>query len=59
VPGLYFWLGTRSPGVAEKDAAPNHSPLFEVDESALRLGVRALAHLAVDFLSQEDASGRR
>ena len=59
VPGLYFWLGTRSPGVAEKDAAPNHSPLFEVDESALGLGVRALAHLAVDFLSKEDAAGRR
>jgi amidohydrolase len=56
VPGLYFWLGARSPDVAEKDAAPNHSPLFTVDESALILGVRAMANLAVDFLSMESAA---
>jgi len=31
-------------------AASNHSPLFYVDESGLGLGVRALAHVAVDFL---------
>jgi amidohydrolase len=54
-PGLYFWLGARSPDVAEQDAAPNHSPLFRVDESALILGVRAMANLAVDFLSMESA----
>jgi len=54
-PGLYFWLGGRPPGVAEQDAAPNHSPLFRVDESALILGVRAMANLAVDFLTLESA----
>jgi amidohydrolase len=62
VPGLYFWLGARSPDVAEKDAAPNHSPLFRVDESALVLGVRAMANLAVDFLTMErmeSAAGAR
>jgi hypothetical protein len=32
-------------------AEPNHSPRFFVDESALELGARALAALAVDFLS--------
>jgi amidohydrolase len=56
-PGLYFWLGVRAPDVAEKDAAPNHSPLFRVDESALVLGVRAMVHLAVDFLKMESADG--
>jgi amidohydrolase len=56
VPGLYIWLGARSPDVAEKDAAPNHSPLFRVDESALVLGVRAMANLVVDFLALEDAT---
>ena len=54
-PALYFWLGVRSPDVAEKDAASNHSPLFRVDESALVLGVRAMANLAVDFLTTESA----
>jgi len=58
-PGLYFWLGGRSPGVAEREAAPNHSPLFRVDESALILGVRAMANLTVDFLTMENAAETR
>lgn len=58
-PGLYFWLGGRSPDVAEQDAAPNHSPLFRVDERALILGVRAMANLAVDFLRMESANDTR
>ncbi len=49
-PGIYLWLGIRPPEVAEADAAPNHSPRFFVDESALVLGVRALSHLAADYL---------
>ncbi len=51
IPGLYFWLGVRSENVAVEDAAANHSPLFFVDEGALGLGVRALSHLAVDYLT--------
>ncbi|MDJ0867100.1 MAG: amidohydrolase [Myxococcota bacterium] len=49
-PGLYVWLGVRPPGVAPEDAAPNHSPHFVVDESALPVGVRTLSLLAVDYL---------
>jgi amidohydrolase len=51
VPGLFVFLGIRPPEQAVADAAPNHSPRFYVDERALPLGVRALAHLAVDFLA--------
>ena len=32
-------------------AAPNHSPLFYVDESGLPLGVRTMTNLAWDYLS--------
>ena len=35
-----------------EDAIPNHSPLFYVDEEALRPGVRVMSQLAVDYLSQ-------
>jgi amidohydrolase len=49
VPALYFWLGVRDPKLAPGDAAPNHSPRFVVDERALVLGVRALAHLVADY----------
>jgi amidohydrolase len=50
VPGVFFWLGTRSVNQTAEQAPSNHSPLFYVDESGLELGVRALAHVAVDFL---------
>lgn len=50
VPGLFFFLGITPPDQVGK-APANHSPYFYVDEAALPTGVRALAHLAVDFLS--------
>jgi amidohydrolase len=50
VPGLFFFVGITPP--AEVGRAPaNHSPFFFVDESALITGVRAMTHLAADFLS--------
>ena len=48
-PGLFLGLG-----VAADDPSlvhPNHSPYFYADERALPLGVRALASLAVDYLT--------
>ena len=50
IPGLFFFLGITPPGTDPRAAAPNHSPRFFVDEAALPVGVRALAHLAVDYL---------
>ncbi len=52
VPGVFFFLGITPPGTDPSKAAPNHSPRFFVDEAALPTGVRALAHLAVDYLSR-------
>ncbi len=52
VPGLFFWIGTRPKSQTAEEAASNHSPLFYVDESGLKLGVRALANLAVDYLTR-------
>jgi len=50
VPGLFIFLGVTPPGTDPKQAAPNHSPRFYADEAGLLLGVRALAHLACDYL---------
>jgi amidohydrolase len=58
IPGLFFFLGITPPGVDPRSAAPNHSPRFFVDEAALPVGVRALAHLAVDYLSNPPAAVR-
>ncbi len=53
IPGLFFFVGTRPRGTAVADVPANHSPDFFVDESGLLLGVRALAHLAADYLESE------
>ena len=51
-PGLFVFLGATRKGVDPATAPANHSPSFDVDEGVLPLGVRTLANLAVDFLSQ-------
>lgn len=50
VPGMFVFLGVTPPG-QEAVAAQNHSPQFFVDESALPVGVRLLASLAVEYLA--------
>jgi len=51
VPGLYVSLGVTPPTQDPATAAPNHSPLFEADESALIVGVRTMAGLATDYMA--------
>lgn len=54
VPGMFIGLG-----VGADDPAlvhPNHSPYFYADERALPIGVRAMASLAVDFLTANPTS---
>jgi amidohydrolase len=48
-PGFFIGLGVGAddPSLVH----PNHSPFFYADERALPIGVRALASLAVDYLS--------
>ena len=52
VPGLFYWLGTRPKSETPEQAASNHSPLFFIDESGLRLGVSSLTSVAVEFLGK-------
>lgn len=49
-PGFYFFIGGSPPGTDLDKVAFNHSPRFYVDETGLLVGVRALAHLAADYL---------
>jgi amidohydrolase len=53
VPGLYVFLGITPRNQDPTKAAPNHSPEFFVDESALVVGTRVMATLAVDFVGSE------
>lgn len=53
VPGFFFFLGVTPKDKPTATAAPNHSPAFFVDESALIVGVRALSALTLNFLVAE------
>ena len=54
VPGLYLFLGNGEPGVDPTTIASNHSPLFDMYEPSLELGVRALSQLAVEYLQNAE-----
>lgn len=49
IPGLYLMLGVRPNGISAAEAPANHSPLFDVNEDALIVGVRTLVGLALDY----------
>jgi amidohydrolase len=51
VPGFFFRVGCTPPERDLRAAAPNHSPRFYVDEGCLKLGLKALSALALDWLS--------
>jgi amidohydrolase len=57
-PGLFLILGITPKDQVGK-AAQNHSPRFFVDERGLVTGVRALTHLAADYLFAGGAQGRK
>ncbi|MBE15778.1 MAG: amidohydrolase [Dokdonia sp.] len=50
VPGLYFFLGGKTPG--SKEAFPHHTPDFFIDEGGLLLGVKTFVQMTYDYLGQ-------
>lgn len=53
IPGLYFFIGGQAPG---RPAAGHHTPDFYIDESGMKLGVRALSNLVVDYMADSGRS---
>ncbi|MFP4090447.1 MAG: amidohydrolase [Cyclobacteriaceae bacterium] len=52
VPGFFFFLGGMPAGMQPEEAAPHHTPDFFIDDSGLRLGVRALSNLTIDYMDK-------
>jgi amidohydrolase len=52
VPGLYFFLGGKSPETKPEDVGGHHTPDFVLDESGFVLGVKAMSALTLDYLSE-------
>ncbi|MEZ0471213.1 amidohydrolase [Luteimonas salinilitoris] len=55
VPGMYFFVGATPVGEDPAAAPSNHSPQFDVDESALDLGFRAMLQVALDYLHDNES----
>jgi amidohydrolase len=53
VPGFFYFVGCTPTDRDADTAAPNHSPRFYVDEKCLKLGVKTLSALALDWLAAQ------
>ncbi|RDV26854.1 amidohydrolase [Alteromonas aestuariivivens] len=52
VPGLYLWVGGKPLDVPEADSPAHHTPEFYVDDEGMKLGVRLLTNLTLDYMQQ-------
>ena len=52
IPGFYFFVGGMPQGMDPADAAPHHTPDFYIEEEGMKLGVKALAGLTLDYMYQ-------
>ncbi len=52
VPGLFVFLGGMKPGTPPGAAPLHHTADFKVEDSGMKLGVRTLCYLALDYMVQ-------
>ncbi len=50
VPGLYLWVGGKPLHVPEEESPAHHTPEFFVDDAGMKLGVRLLVNLTLDYM---------
>jgi metal-dependent amidase/aminoacylase/carboxypeptidase family protein len=50
VPGFFFNLGGMEKGKTETQVAGHHTPDFYIDESGMKLGVKAFCFVVLDYL---------
>lgn len=52
LPSFYFFLGGMPKGKKREEAAAHHTPDFYIDESGMKLGVRAFCYLVLDYFGK-------
>ena len=55
VPGIFFNLGGMPKGGNPLTAPSHHTPDFYLDESGFKLGVQAIANIAVDYMEMSQS----
>ena len=53
VPGFFFFLGGMPKGMKQDDAPAHHTPEFFIDESGMKLGIKSLSNMALDYLNNK------
>lgn len=52
VPGVYLFVGGKPKSVSVADAPAHHTPEFAIDESGMKLGVKLLSNLTLDYMAK-------
>lgn len=52
VPGLYLFVGGKAKNLPANEAPGHHTPTFEIDESGMKLGVKLLSNLTLDYMAK-------
>jgi amidohydrolase len=52
VPGLYWFVGGMPKGMDPAEAPPHHTPDFYVEEKGMKLGVKTMVALTVDYMNR-------
>src|SRR5690606_24659815 len=50
IPGLFLFVGGMAKGKSPEEVAPHHTPDFFIDESGLKLGVKTLTSLTLNYM---------
>ena len=53
IPGFYIGLGGMKPDADPSEVAFHHTPDFYVDDSGMILGMKAMATLTLDYMSNQ------
>jgi metal-dependent amidase/aminoacylase/carboxypeptidase family protein len=51
IPGIYLWVGGKPLNVSEEDSPAHHTPEFFVDDSGMKLGVKLLTNMTLDYMN--------
>lgn len=52
IPGLFIFVGGMPKGKKPDEVAPHHTPDFFIDDSGIKLGVKTLTNLTLDYMEK-------
>ncbi len=52
IPGLYLFVGGKAKNLPLAQAPDHHTPEFIIDESGMKLGVKVLTNLTLDYMAK-------